>query len=173
MCICYSHPPNSSLPPMVSNVVIIRLFLKSVSLFLFYKCYLVSSSLDFLYHAILWYLSFSVWLTSLIMINSGFILVAANGICLFVCFLGLHSWCTEVPRPGLESELQLLAYGTATAMQEPRHIWDLYHSSWQHQLPDPLREARDGTCILVYTIQIHFHWATTGTPTLFHFFHAK
>ena len=31
-------------------------------------------------------------------------------------FLGLHPWHMEVPRLGVESELQLLAYTTATAM---------------------------------------------------------
>ena len=33
-----------------------------------------------------------------------------------VCFLGLHVWHMEVPRLGVELGLQLLAYGTATAM---------------------------------------------------------
>ena len=40
----------------------------------------------------------------------------------------------EVPRLGVESELQLPAYTTATAMQEPSCICDLPHSSWQHQI---------------------------------------
>ena len=35
------------------------------------------------------------------------------------CFLGLHLWYVEVPRLGVKSELQLLAYAIATA------IWDL------------------------------------------------
>ena len=35
----------------------------------------------------------------------------------------------EVPRLGIESELQLPAYTTATATQDPSHICDLYHSS--------------------------------------------
>ena len=33
-------------------------------------------------------------------------------------FLGLHPWPMEVPRPGFESELQLLAYTTATATRD-------------------------------------------------------
>ena len=49
----------------------------------------------------------------------------------------------EVPRLGVESELQLPAYTTDTAMQDPSHIFDLHHSSQQHWIPDPLREARD------------------------------
>ena len=35
------------------------------------------------------------------------------------CFLGPHLQCMEVPRLGVELELQLLAYTTATA------TWDL------------------------------------------------
>ena len=38
---------------------------------------------------------------------------------------------SEVPRPGVESELQLPAYTTATAMLDPSHICNLHHSSWQ------------------------------------------
>ena len=37
------------------------------------------------------------------------------------CLLGLYSWHVEVPRLGVELELQLLAYATATAM------WDVSH----------------------------------------------
>ena len=39
-------------------------------------------------------------------------------LCLFFFFisLGQHLWHMEVPRLGVESELQLLAYATATAM---------------------------------------------------------
>ena len=36
-------------------------------------------------------------------------------ICLFVYFLGLHLWHVEVPRLGVELELQLPACTTATA----------------------------------------------------------
>ena len=47
--------------------------------------------------------------------------------CLF--FLGPHSRHMEVPRLGVESELQLLAYTTATATRDLTHIWDLHHNS--------------------------------------------
>ena len=33
----------------------------------------------------------------------------------YFCFLGPHPWHMDVPRLGVESELQLLAYTTATA----------------------------------------------------------
>ena len=53
---------------------------------------------------------------------------------------------------------------TATATQDPSHVSDLHHSSLQHWILNPLREARDRTSILIDTSQIHFHWAATGTP---------
>ena len=49
-----------------------------------------------------------------------------------VCFLGLYLWHMEAPRPGVKSELQLLAYTTATATPDPQ-----------------LSEARGGSCILM------------------------
>ena len=48
----------------------------------------------------------------------------------------------EVPELGVESELQLLAYTTATATQ------DLHHSLQQHQVLNLLSKAGDQTCIL-------------------------
>ena len=83
---------------------------------------------------------------------------------LFFFFSGPHPWHMEVPRLGIKSELQLLAYATATAMQDPSHVSDLYHSSQQHQIPNPLSEARVRTHILMDTSQIHFHCATMRTP---------
>ena len=44
------------------------------------------------------------------------------------CFLGLHPQHMEVPRLEVKTELQLLAYATATAMQDLSHICDLHHS---------------------------------------------
>ena len=43
--------------------------------------------------------------------------------CVYVCvyvyfFLGPHPWNMEVPRLGVQSELQLLVYTTATAMRD-------------------------------------------------------
>ena len=46
------------------------------------------------------------------------------------CFLGPHLWHMKVPRPGVESELQLPAYTTVTATQDLSCICDLHHSSW-------------------------------------------
>ena len=49
----------------------------------------------------------------------------------------------EVPRLGVESELQLQAHSTATETQDPNRIFDLHHSSWQNGILNPLNEARD------------------------------
>ena len=72
----------------------------------------------------------------------------------------------EVARLGVQSELQLPAYTTATAAGDPSHVCDLHHSSRRCQIPDPLSEARDQTHILMDTRRIRFRCATTGTPQI-------
>ena len=69
----------------------------------------------------------------------------------FFCFLGPHPKYMEVLRIGVQSELHLLAYATATATQDPSCICDLHHSSQQHQILNPLSEARDWTHVLMDT----------------------
>ena len=81
----------------------------------------------------------------------------------FFGFLGLHVRHVEIPRLGVELELQLPAYATVTAMQDPGHSFDLHHSSQQCRIPNPLSEARDGTCVLMDTNLICFRRATTTT----------
>ena len=76
----------------------------------------------------------------------------------------------EVPWLGFKSELQLPAYTTATATQDPSRVCNLYHRSWQRQIHNPLSEARDQTHHLMAPSQIHFWCATTGTPETFFFF---
>ena len=65
-------------------------------------------------------------------------------------------WHMEVPRLGVELELQLLAYTAATAMHDPSHICDLYYSSGQRQILNPLSGAGDRTRILMDTSQVCF-----------------
>ena len=77
-------------------------------------------------------------------------------------FLGPHLQHMQVPRLGVESELQLPAYATATRDQSC--VFNLHHRSQQRQIPDPLSKARDRTCVLMDTSQIHFHCATMGIP---------
>ena len=55
---------------------------------------------------------------------------------------------------GVELELQLPAYSTTTATPDPSRICNLHHSSRQHQILDPLSEARDQTHTLMNTSQI-------------------
>ena len=81
---------------------------------------------------------------------------------IYFFFLGPHLWHMEVPRIAVNSELHLPAYATATAPWDPSHIMD--HSSQQRQIPDPLSEARDQSCILTDTSWICFHCATAGPP---------
>ena len=70
----------------------------------------------------------------------------------------------EVPRIGVQSELQLPAYATATAMRDPSCVFDIHHSSQQNQILNPLSEARDQTRNLLVPSQIRFCCATMGIP---------
>ena len=63
----------------------------------------------------------------------------------FFVFLGPHTQHMEVPRLGAESELQPLAYPTVTARLDLSCLCNLYHSSQQHQILNPLSKARDRT----------------------------
>ena len=67
----------------------------------------------------------------------------------------------EVPRLGVNLELLLLTYTTATAVPDPSHVCDLHHHSWQHRILNPLSKAGDRTCVLMDTNQICFCCATT------------
>ena len=61
----------------------------------------------------------------------------------FFCFLGPHPQHMEVPRLGVELELLPPAYARVTATPDPRHVYNLHHSSRQHQILNPLSGARD------------------------------
>ena len=58
----------------------------------------------------------------------------------------------EVPRLGVESELQLQAYTTALATQDLSRVCRLHHSLLQRQSLNPLGEARNRTHILTETM---------------------
>ena len=72
----------------------------------------------------------------------------------------------EVPRLGVQSELLLPAYTTATATWDPSRICDLHRSSRQRPILKPLIEARGQIRNLMAPSQIRFLRATTGTPNL-------
>ena len=63
----------------------------------------------------------------------------------------------EVPRLEVKLELLLLAYATATAMQDVSHVCDLHHSSQQRQMLNSLRKARDQNQNLMVTSWIRSH----------------
>ena len=67
----------------------------------------------------------------------------------FFLLLGPHPWHIEVPRLGVQSELQLLAYATAT--WDPSLVYNLHHSSQQCWILDQgsLSKARDKILILM------------------------
>ena len=86
---------------------------------------------------------------------------------LFFCllsFLGRHPWHVEVPRLGVEFELQLLAYTTATATWDLSCVCDLHHSSWQGWILSPLSEARIEPMSSWVLVRFVNCWATMGTP---------
>ena len=66
-------------------------------------------------------------------------------------FLGPHLWHMEVPRLGVESEVQL----PATATWDLNPVCDLYHSSQECQILNPLSKSRDQTRILMYASRVH------------------
>ena len=78
----------------------------------------------------------------------GFVVVLLFG------FLGPYPQHMEVPRLSVESEMQFLAYTTATATQDPNRVCDLYCSSRQCWILNPLSGVRDGTCILMVISQV-------------------
>ena len=57
----------------------------------------------------------------------------------------------EAPRLGVDWELQLLAFTTATT-PDPSHSCNLYHSLWLCQILKPLSKARDRTRVLTVTM---------------------
>ena len=64
-------------------------------------------------------------------------------------FLGPYPRHMEIPRLGVELELQSRAHTTATATQDLSHVCDLHHGSRHRRILHPLSEARDWNCILM------------------------
>ena len=82
------------------------------------------------------------------------------------CFSGPHPRHMEVPRLGVQSELQLPAYTTATATPDSSHVCNIHHSSQEHQILNPLSEARDWSHNLMVPSQICFCCTTTETTVI-------
>ena len=84
---------------------------------------------------------------------------------LFVfCFIGTHLRHMEVPRLGVQSELQLLAYTRATETSDLSRVCDLRHISRPHRILNPLERGQGSNCNLMVPGGIHFRCASTGTP---------
>ena len=82
-----------------------------------------------------------------------------DSLCLFFFFLSFcllqpHGWHMEVPRLGVESELQPPTYARATATQDLSRVCNLHRSSWQCRILNPLSKARDWTRILMDASQV-------------------
>ena len=60
----------------------------------------------------------------------------------------------KVPRLGVKLELQVLAYTTATAIPDPRHICNLRCGLRHHWILNSLSEAKDQTHILMDTSRV-------------------
>ena len=82
----------------------------------------------------------------------------------FLFFLGPRLQYTEVPRLGVEWELQLPAYARATATQDLSRVSNLHHSSRQHRIVNPQSKGRDRPSL--FLVGFVNHCATTGTPVL-------
>ena len=85
-------------------------------------------------------------------------------IIIIILLFRAHLWHMGAPRLEVELELQLPAYTTAIATWDPSHVCDLYHSSQQCWILNPISKARYQTHILMETSCVHLHCTTIGTP---------
>ena len=88
----------------------------------------------------------------------------------FFHFSGPHVWHIKLPRLEVESELQLLAYTTATAMLDLSHVCNLHHSSRPHQILNPLSEAMDLTISSWDTSWVCYSLSHNGNSRIHSFF---
>ena len=78
-------------------------------------------------------------------------------------------WHMEVPSLGVQSELQLLTYATATATQDPSHAATSVTYATAHCNVGSLTHwVRSGInfYILMDSSQVGYHWAMKGTPAI-------
>ena len=82
----------------------------------------------------------------------------------FLCFLGPHMQHMEVPRLGVESELQLPSY--ATAMPDPSHIFNICCSLQQCWIRNPwVRPGIKSTFSWIF-VRFITCWTTQELPAL-------
>ena len=83
----------------------------------------------------------------------------------FFVFLGPYLRHMEVPKLGVKLELQLPAYATTTATPDLHTAASSTYTTAHCNARSLTHWAVQGSnCILMDISQIHFHWATTGTP---------
>ena len=73
----------------------------------------------------------------------------------------------EIPRLGIQLDLNLLGYSTAIAMPDPSCVCSLHLSSQQYQILNSLSGARDQTLILMDTSQVITSESLQELPKLF------
>ena len=75
---------------------------------------------------------------------------------LLILFSGPHLQHLEVPRLGVELELQLPPCALAIATWDLSRICDLHPSSWHRWTLNPLSEAGDPTHMVMDTSWVHY-----------------
>ena len=92
---------------------------------------------------------------------------------IFLLFRATHAAYRGSQARGPIGAVAARLHHRATAMQDPSHVcdqhhssWQCHHSSWQPQLLNLLSRARDRTHNLTVPSQIRFCCTTTGTPIL-------
>ena len=98
--------------------------------------------------------SFQLFYSSISLLNFSLLSSILFFYYIFFVFLSPHPQHMEVPRLGVQSELYLLAYTTATTMPDSSQVCGLHHSSQKHWILNPLSEARDRNCNLIVPSQI-------------------
>ena len=72
----------------------------------------------------------------------------------------------QISRLGVDSELPLPAYATATAMRDRNQIYKLHHSSGQQGILNPLIEARGRTHIFMENSRDHNPLSNNGNSNV-------
>ena len=72
----------------------------------------------------------------------------------------------EVPRLGVKLKLQLPAIATP----DSSYVYDLYRSSQQHQILNPLSEASDWTGILMDASRVHNPLSHSGNSKILFYY---
>ena len=86
------------------------------------------------------------------------------------CFLGPRPWHMEVPRLGIDLELQTQADTTATEMPEPSLVSNLHYRLWQRWILNLMSQAGNQTCILMDTSRVLNPLSHNGNSNFLQFY---